>query len=234
MERISEYVIMEKRAETDGLFGQPLKEFFEMDEKDTRKSTDKNSNKDNTNGQVEQGAQTLLNKRLRSSTRSSNENVHTKSSHRSYKTSKKIDQNVNYGGKMAAGQSSASDHHTLANNKNNKGYNGKANMIQSSNNMVQTRDQFKNAATKEEKELTRAEKRKLKKQEKAEALLSGRKRIKIRLFPIWLRILLVLFFLTASIIAGAMIGYGVIGDGKPTDVFKKSTWAHIIDIVNKK
>jgi len=29
-----------------------------------------------------------------------------------------------------------------------------------------------------------------------------------------------------------MIGYGVIGDGKPTDVFKKSTWTHILEIVN--
>ncbi|WP_240189876.1 DNA-directed RNA polymerase subunit beta [Bacillus sp. P14.5] len=30
-----------------------------------------------------------------------------------------------------------------------------------------------------------------------------------------------------------MIGYGVIGDGKPMDVLDKSTWQHIIDIVLK-
>lgn len=213
-----------------------------MDEKDTRRSTEKNSNKDeisrqNAKRHLEQG----LNKRLRSRTRS-NEKMRTnvssglteneQTSHRSYKISEKNDQNVNHGSKIAVAQSSMSDHRTLANNKNNKGYNGKTIMMESSNNIVQ--DQFKNTAMKEQKELTRAEKRKLKKQEKAEALLSGQKRIKIRLFPIWLRILLVLFLLTVSIIAGAMIGYGVIGDGKPTDVFKKSTWTHMIDIVNKK
>lgn len=215
-----------------------------MDEKDTRRSTDKNPNKDeisrqDAKRQLKQGVQTPLNRRLRSRTRSSNEKVsttiHAQTSDRSYyKISEKNDQkNVNHSGKITAGQSSTSDHPILTNNKNNKGYNGKTNMMESSNN-TQTRDQFKNAVMKEEKELTRAEKRKLKKQEKAEALLSGQKRIKIRLFPIWLRILLVLFLLTVSIIAGAMIGYGVIGDGKPTDVFKKSTWIHIIDIVNKK
>ncbi|MDQ0177196.1 DNA-directed RNA polymerase subunit beta [Bacillus chungangensis] len=215
-----------------------------MDEKDTRRSTEKNSNKDESSRQdtkrhLEQG----LNKRLRFRTRS-NEKMRTnvssglieneQTSHRSYKLSEKNDQIVNHGSKIAVAQTSTSDHPTLANNKNNKGYNGKTNMMESSNNIVQTRDQFKNTAMKEQKELTRAEKRKLKKQEKAEALLSGQKQIKIRLFPIWLRILIVLFFLIVSTIAGAMIGYGVIGDGKPTDVFKKSTWTHIIDIVNKK
>mgnify|MGYP001425995542 CR=1 FL=1 len=40
--------------------------------------------------------------------------------------------------------------------------------------------------------------------------------------------LIILFFFT-----GAMIGYGVIGDGNPFDVFKLSTWRHIYDIVNK-
>lgn len=212
-----------------------------MDEKDTRRSTEKNSNKDESSRQdTKQDLEQGLNKRLRFRTRS-NEKMRTnvssgltgneQTSHRSYKISEKNDQIVNHGSKIAVAQTSTSDHPT---NKNNKGYNGKTNMMESSNNIVQTRDQFKNTAMKEQKELTRAEKRKLKKQEKAEALLSGQKQIKIRLFPIWLRILIVLFFLIVSTIAGAMIGYGVIGDGKPTDVFKKSTWTHIIDIVNKK
>ena len=35
------------------------------------------------------------------------------------------------------------------------------------------------------------------------------------------------------VIIGALIGYSVIGGGHPIDVFKISTWTHIVDIVNK-
>jgi hypothetical protein len=58
--------------------------------------------------------------------------------------------------------------------------------------------------------------------------------VRVRMLPIWLRILLVFLLLAASLVLGAMVGYGVIGDGDPTDVFKKETWQHIIDIVMKK
>lgn len=54
-----------------------------------------------------------------------------------------------------------------------------------------------------------------------------------RIFPIWLRIIVVLIFSVAALIAGLMIGYGVIGDGVPTDALKFETWQHIIDIVKK-
>jgi hypothetical protein len=57
--------------------------------------------------------------------------------------------------------------------------------------------------------------------------------VRIRLLPIWLRIILFVVLLAGSLIGGAMIGYGVIGDGKPMDVFEKSTWQHIVDIVMK-
>lgn len=30
-----------------------------------------------------------------------------------------------------------------------------------------------------------------------------------------------------------MIGYGVLGDGRPLDALKPSTWQHIIDLVEK-
>ncbi|WP_328797274.1 DNA-directed RNA polymerase subunit beta [Heyndrickxia sporothermodurans] len=43
-----------------------------------------------------------------------------------------------------------------------------------------------------------------------------------------------IFTLFISLILGVIIGYGVIGDGKPMDALKKSTWTHIIDLVNKK
>ncbi|MED3623894.1 DNA-directed RNA polymerase subunit beta [Neobacillus thermocopriae] len=60
-----------------------------------------------------------------------------------------------------------------------------------------------------------------------------KERIRIRLLPIWLRLVLLVVFTVISLMAGAAVGYGVIGDGKVTDVFKTSTWTHIIDLVNK-
>ncbi|MBA2874506.1 DNA-directed RNA polymerase subunit beta [Thermaerobacillus caldiproteolyticus] len=54
-----------------------------------------------------------------------------------------------------------------------------------------------------------------------------------RLIPIWLRLVIVVFLMIISTVLGAMIGYGVIGDGKPFDVFKPSTWQRIVDIVEK-
>lgn len=56
---------------------------------------------------------------------------------------------------------------------------------------------------------------------------------RIRLIPVWAKLLLVIVLAAVALAAGAMVGYGVIGDGKPTDALKKSTWTHIIDIVNK-
>ena len=54
-----------------------------------------------------------------------------------------------------------------------------------------------------------------------------------RIFPIWLRIIVVLLFSAVALVAGLMIGYGIVGDGEPTDALKFETWQHIIDIVNK-
>ncbi|MBD7938692.1 MULTISPECIES: DNA-directed RNA polymerase subunit beta [Cytobacillus] len=58
-------------------------------------------------------------------------------------------------------------------------------------------------------------------------------RIRVRLIPIWLRIIIVLVLLVICIIAGATFGYSVLGDGQATDIFKKETWMHMIDLVNK-
>jgi|SRR5690625_1556201 len=54
-----------------------------------------------------------------------------------------------------------------------------------------------------------------------------------RIFPIWLRIIVVLLLSVAALAAGLMIGYGIVGDGVPTDALKFETWQHILDIVNK-
>jgi DNA-directed RNA polymerase subunit beta len=58
-------------------------------------------------------------------------------------------------------------------------------------------------------------------------------KIRLRLVPIWARILIVFVLAAAAAVAGTLIGYSVIGDGKASDVFDKSTWTHISDLVNK-
>ncbi len=58
-------------------------------------------------------------------------------------------------------------------------------------------------------------------------------KIRIRLVPLWARIIIVLVLTMMALVGGAMVGYSVMGDGKATDVFKKSTWTHIVDLVNK-
>jgi Na+-transporting methylmalonyl-CoA/oxaloacetate decarboxylase beta subunit len=60
-----------------------------------------------------------------------------------------------------------------------------------------------------------------------------RKKPRRRIFPIWLRIIVVLLFSALALVAGLMVGYGIIGDGVPTDALKIETWQHIVDIVKK-
>lgn len=56
--------------------------------------------------------------------------------------------------------------------------------------------------------------------------------VQIRLFPIWLRIILVIALIVLAAVLGAMVGFGVIGDGKPADALKWETWQHILDIMS--
>ncbi len=72
-----------------------------------------------------------------------------------------------------------------------------------------------------------------KQQEQKEETKKNTERIKIRLIPIWLRVVLVIVLSIFSLLIGVVFGYGVIGDGHPIDAFKKSTWTHIIDLVKK-
>lgn len=58
-------------------------------------------------------------------------------------------------------------------------------------------------------------------------------RIKVRLLPIWLRLLIVAVLIVIMAVFGAIVGYSIIGGGQVVDVFKPSTWTHIGDIVNK-
>ena len=56
--------------------------------------------------------------------------------------------------------------------------------------------------------------------------------VQIRLFPIWLRIILVLVLLVLAAVLGVMVGYGMIGDGEPSDALKWETWQHILDLMS--
>ncbi|PRO65778.1 DNA-directed RNA polymerase subunit beta [Alkalicoccus urumqiensis] len=53
-----------------------------------------------------------------------------------------------------------------------------------------------------------------------------------RILPIWLRLVLILAAAAAAAIAGAMIGYSIIGGGgNPGDVLNPDLWYHIYDII---
>lgn len=58
--------------------------------------------------------------------------------------------------------------------------------------------------------------------------------VQIRMFPIWLRILIVAALLALAVAAGLMVGYGVIGEGEPKDALKWETYQHIFDIKDGK
>lgn len=58
--------------------------------------------------------------------------------------------------------------------------------------------------------------------------------VRLRLFPIWLRVLIVLVLLVVVAIAGLIVGYSVIGDGQASDALKADTWQHILDIMQGK
>ncbi|NLP51830.1 DNA-directed RNA polymerase subunit beta [Bacillus sp. RO1] len=86
-------------------------------------------------------------------------------------------------------------------------------------------------------ELRKAQKNKAKHQEEIAASEEQERpeklKWRIRLIPIWLRILILIAAMAVAVVAGAMVGYGVLGGGDPMDVLEKETWQHIFDLVNK-
>jgi Mn2+/Fe2+ NRAMP family transporter len=70
-----------------------------------------------------------------------------------------------------------------------------------------------------------------KERSKEEAPRKGR--IRVRLIPIWLRIIIVALLIFLSVMVGAAVGYGVLGNGEVKDIFTKSTWTHIVELVEK-
>ena len=59
-------------------------------------------------------------------------------------------------------------------------------------------------------------------------------KVRLRLIPIWLRILIVILLFLVAVIVGLVVGYSVIGDGAASDVLKWETWQHLLDIINGK
>jgi DNA-directed RNA polymerase subunit beta len=99
-------------------------------------------------------------------------------------------------------------------------------------NQVKTREESKKAKGADQQDTTTQKTSKV--AQKAQIAEVANKRIRIRLIPIWLRILLLVIFTGVFMVAGAALGYGVLGNGDPGDVLKGSTWTHIIDLVEKK
>lgn len=62
-------------------------------------------------------------------------------------------------------------------------------------------------------------------------MVQERKRTKeTRLTPLG-RLMISLFFIALTAVAGALIGYSIIGQGDPVDVFKPDTWIQLYDVV---
>ncbi|AJD92311.1 hypothetical protein JMA_29940 [Jeotgalibacillus malaysiensis] len=78
---------------------------------------------------------------------------------------------------------------------------------------------------------TRAEQKQKSASEKKES--KSPKWVQVRLFPILIRVLLVILLAGLSLVVGLMVGYGVIGDGSPADALKPETWTHILDLVTQ-
>jgi hypothetical protein len=82
---------------------------------------------------------------------------------------------------------------------------------------------------------TREEMKKARALEKdVETMRDRRKKIRVRLIPVWVKVAIVILLTIASMLVGTVVGYSVIGNGKPGDALQKGTWTHIIDIINKK
>lgn len=60
-----------------------------------------------------------------------------------------------------------------------------------------------------------------------------KEKVRIRKFPIWLRLIVIFVLSIFSLVLGLMVGYGVLGDGNPIDALKVETWQHIFDIIHK-
>lgn len=81
---------------------------------------------------------------------------------------------------------------------------------------------------------TREHYKQVKKKKQKDAQGSVRRRsIRVRLIPIWLRVIIVALLIVLFVLFGAVFGYSVMGNGEFQEVFQSSTWMHIKDLVVK-
>lgn len=60
-----------------------------------------------------------------------------------------------------------------------------------------------------------------------------RGKITIKNIPIPLMILIIVVVILLVFLIGAMIGFGVLGDGNPFSIFDPATWKHIFSFFTK-
>ena len=60
-----------------------------------------------------------------------------------------------------------------------------------------------------------------------------KEKIVLQIVTFVLKILLVIILIALAFVVGAMICYGVLGDGNPFAVFEKETWVHIFSYFTK-
>lgn len=53
-----------------------------------------------------------------------------------------------------------------------------------------------------------------------------------RIFPIWLRLIVIFLLAIFALILGMIIGFSVLGDGNPLDVLSFDFWRYVLDIIN--
>lgn len=58
-------------------------------------------------------------------------------------------------------------------------------------------------------------------------------RARARLLSLLIRIIGIPILFAIALVVGAIVGFSVVGDGQPVDVFKKSTWQHIVNFVKE-
>lgn len=91
----------------------------------------------------------------------------------------------------------------------------------------------KTRSYKHEKTKKRAKKEQQSSTETRKAKKKRRRRPLRRVFPIVVRLIFIAALCVGALILGAMVGYGILGEGEPKDILQKETWQHIIDIVTK-
>ncbi|GAJ97340.1 MULTISPECIES: DNA-directed RNA polymerase subunit beta [Geomicrobium] len=86
----------------------------------------------------------------------------------------------------------------------------------------------KDEVNENETKAMRKQRRKEKRQEKR-ALKRSRK---VRLVPIWLRLVLIVVLFAAMIVLGLLFGYRVIGGGEGYDILQWETWTDLYDYIS--